>query len=121
MLGDEDSDNFIESKGVIYIYNDRYEGTDYDKSFNTRASDGNRLNIDIQNTSETVSVTVIIYKAGCKDDVKTIAPGKSYTFQYTNDTIIGGVWEKFKIKASDADAVGKRISITVNTEQFEEE
>ncbi len=105
--------------GIIHIYNDRYQGLAYTEEFNTKASDGDTLNINIVNNSSNIPVRATIYKSGSKDSVKIIQPGGGYTFTYTNDTLIGGVWEKFKIHVTDYNDDGNEIDITVNARQFD--
>lgn len=100
------------------INNDIYNGLSYEKEFNTKKSNGNTLIINIKNNSNSIPVRATIYKSNSKDITKTIEPNESYSFTYKNDTLIGGIWEKFKVHTTDYDDNGDNIDITVNVQQF---
>lgn len=100
------------------INNDIYNGLSYEKEFNTKKSNGNILIINIKNNSNSIPVRATIYKSNSKDITKTIEPNESYSFTYKNDTLIGGIWEKFKVHTTDYDDNGDNIDITVNVQQF---
>lgn len=100
------------------INNDIYNGLSYEKEFNTKKSNGNTLIINIKNNSDSIPVRAAIYKSNSKDITKTIEPNESYSFTYKNDTLIGGIWEKFKVHTTDYDDNGDNINITINAQQF---
>lgn len=100
------------------INNDIYNGLSYEKEFNTKKSNGNTLIINIKNNSNSIPVRATIYKSNSKDITKTIEPNESYSFTYKNDTLIGGIWEKFKVHTTDYDDNGDNINITINAQQF---
>lgn len=100
------------------INNDIYNGLSYEKEFNTKKSNGNILIINIKNNSDSILVRAAIYKSNSKDITKTIEPNESYSFTYKNDTLIGGIWEKFKVHTTDYDDNGDNINITINAQQF---
>ncbi len=100
------------------INNDIYNGLSYEKEFNTKKSNGNTLIINIKNNSNSIPVRATIYKSKSKDITKTIEPNESYSFTYKNDTLIGGIWEKFKVHTTDYDDNGDNINITINAQQF---
>lgn len=100
------------------INNDIYNGLSYEKEFNTKKSNGNTLIINIKNNSDSILVRATIYKSNSKDITKTIEPNESYSFTYKNDTLIGGIWEKFKVHTTDYDDNGDNINITINAQQF---
>lgn len=110
--------NNIPESSYNIINNDIYNGLSYEKEFNTKKSNGNILIINIKNNSNSIPVRATIYKSNSKDITKTIEPNESYSFTYKNDTLIGGIWEKFKVHTTDYDDNGDNINITINAQQF---
>ncbi len=110
--------NNIPKNPYNIINNDIYNGLSYEKEFNTKKSNGNTLIINIKNNSDSIPVKATIYKSNSKDITKTLEPNESYSFTYKNDTLIGGIWEKFKVHTTDYDDNGDNINITINVQQF---
>ena len=110
--------NNIPENSYNIINNDIYNGLSYEKEFNTEKSNGNTLIINIKNNSDSIPVRATIYKSNSKDITKTIEPNESYSFTYKNDTLIGGIWEEFKVHTTDYDDNGDNINITINAQQF---
>ena len=111
--------NNISENSYNIVKNDTYNGFSYEKEFNTEKQNGNTLIINIKNNSDSIPVRATIYKSNSKDIIKTIEPNENYSFTYINDTLIGGIWEKFKVHTTDYDDNGDNIDITVNVQQFD--